>query len=237
MTNHVSDSASIRQLRYLGVCGAFGAFVLLISDWVMLGAPTSGQEISVKWLDVLAAMPKWRLTCGGLGGPIGACLYPFGFGQLYLGLRPGGRPLAFLCFLCFTFSFVCLGAFHAAFPFAGYLHSIYETLNANPAVEHAYANAMAYLGTMYYVGLAPAVIPILLMPWLVLSGHTKYPKWFVLANPAIFWIGSLAFRYIPAPLGGPLVMGSGNIAFFLFFCFSTVALWHGGKNGRQQTPE
>ncbi len=200
----------------------------------MLGAATSGQEFSVKWLDVLASMPEWRLTIGGLAGPIGAGFYILVFGQLYLALSPANRALSFVCSAGLSLSFVCLGAFHAAFPFAAYLKQMHNTAVGTPTVDAAYAEAMAYFGKMYYLGLGPAVISILLMPCLLLFCRTSYPKWFVVANPAIFWLGCMTFRYVPAPLGGPLFIGSGNIAFLFFFISSTIALWQGGTTKKDQ---
>lgn len=47
-------------------------------------------------------------------------------------------------------------------------------------------------------------------------------------NPALLWLLSTGFRYVPAPLGGLLVIGSGNLIFLLFFTVSTAILWQGG---------
>src|SRR5207248_6081407 len=66
----------------------------------------------------LSEMPHWRLLIGGLVGPVGAWFYVVGFWQLYLALKPAGRPLAFAVFAGFSMSFVWVaGAFHTSFPF------------------------------------------------------------------------------------------------------------------------
>lgn len=222
------NSDGVIQLRTFGLVGVAGSVLLLLSDWVMLAAPTSGQEFGVRWLDILSTMPQWRLTVGGLAGPIGACLYAAGFWHVYLGLRPANRLVSFACFATQSSSFVTLAAFHAAFPFAAHLQTINHAAGDNPTVRDSYSAAMEYLGNMYYVGLALGLIRALLLIGLLLVGQTRYPRWFVLVNPSFLWFACFAFRYVPAPLGGALFIGSGNIAHLTFFVLSTIVLWHRG---------
>lgn len=218
----------IIQLRTFGILGVVGSLLLLLSDWVLLGAPTSGREFGVRWLEILSTMPRWRLTVGGLAGPIGACFYAAGFWHVYLGLRPANRLLSFACFVAQSSSFVSLAAFHAAFPFAAHLKTINDVAGENPIVRDSYGAAMEYLGNMYYTGLALGLVGALLLIGLLLAGRTRYPRWFVLVNPSFLWVACFAFRYVPAPLGGPLFIGAGNIAHLIFFILSTIVLWRGG---------
>jgi hypothetical protein len=103
----------IQTLRLTGLAGLAGAILLLAGDCLLLGTFASGREFAENWLHILTGMPAWRLTAGGIIGPIGAWLYVVGFWQLYAALMPAGRSLAFGCFAGFSLSFVWLGgAFH-----------------------------------------------------------------------------------------------------------------------------
>jgi hypothetical protein len=81
----------IQTVRWCGICGLFGATLLLIADWLLLSTFVSGPELMETWYIVLSKIPTWRLTLGGLLGPVGAWCYVLGFWQVYLALRPAGR--------------------------------------------------------------------------------------------------------------------------------------------------
>lgn len=168
MANHPNNTLP-QQLRCFGVCGIIGAALLLCADWLMLGSLTSGAEFNASWLDRLVAMPLWRIRLGGLAGPIGACFYALGFWQIYLALRQADRNLAFVCFAGFSVSFVCIaGSFHAAFPFMAALTSAHNAVPGNLVVDASYADAMVYFRQLFYLGSAPALVSVLLLPYLVL---------------------------------------------------------------------
>jgi hypothetical protein len=93
-------------LPLCGIAGMVGASLLLAADWTLLGTFSSGSEFKENWCALLSEMPRWRLLIGGLVGPVGAWFYVVGFWQLYLNLKPAGRPLAFAVFAGFSMSFV-----------------------------------------------------------------------------------------------------------------------------------
>jgi hypothetical protein len=219
-------------LRGCGAAGLAGAALLLAADWLLLGTPVSGAEFRASWYVFLAEMPRWRLTVGGLAGPVGAWLYVVGFWQLHLALRPGGRVTAFAVFAGFSLSFVWVaGAFHTSLPFLAdaWLARQAATGDGAPVVRSLGEHTFAYAGWLYYGGLAPALVGVALLPYAVLRGRTLYPRWFAALNPALLYLLSVGFRWVPAPLGGPLCAGTGNLVFLVFFAASTALLWNGGR--------
>jgi hypothetical protein len=96
-------------------------------------------------------------------------------------------------------------------------------------VRAAAADAFAYAGWLYCAGLAPALAGAALLAYAVLSGRSLYPRWFAALNPALLFLLCASFRLAPAPVGGPLVIGSGNLVFLVFFAASTALLWNGGR--------
>jgi hypothetical protein len=224
----------IQTLRLTGLAGLAGAALLLAGDWLLLATFTSGREFTEDWLSILAGMPAWRLTAGGVIGPIGAWLYVVGFWQLYVALVPAGRGIAFCCFAGFSLSFIWLaGAFHTSFPFLADAWSIRGAAAGGggigqPAIA-ALDRTFAYAGLLYYVGLVPAFVGAGVLAYAIIAQRTHYPGWFVLLNPALLYFLSLAFRWMPAPFGGLLALSAGNLVFLVFFGASTIVLWDGGS--------
>jgi hypothetical protein len=209
-----------------------GASLLLAADWILLGSLTSGSEFQDNWYVLLSETPRWRLTVGGLAGPVGAWLYVVGFWQLYLALKPAGGRLAFGAFAGFSMSFVWVaGAFHTSFPFMADAWRAKRAVTGTEAavVQGLAEQTFAYAGLLYYIGLAPALIGTGLLAYAILRGRSRYPRWFAALNPAVLFLLSTLFRLVPAPLGGPLVIGAGNLVFLLFFAVSTVLLRNGGQ--------
>jgi hypothetical protein len=220
----------VSTLRACGVAGLGGATILLAADWFMLGTFTSGREFNERWYVLLAEMPRWRLLVGGLAGPIGAWCYGVGFWQLYVALKPAGRPLAFLVFAGFSLSFIwAAGAFHTSFPFvADAWQAQQAATNGASVAEVATGPTFRYFGLLLLASMAPATVASALLPYAILYKPTRYPRWFAACNPAMFYLLTTLFAWLPAPLGGLLVIGAGNMTFMVFFAGSTVVLWNGG---------
>jgi hypothetical protein len=198
----------------------------------MLGTFTSGREFNERWFVLLAEVPRWRVVAGGLAGPVGAWFYVVGFWRLYLALKPAGRRLAFVVFAAFSMSFVwAAGAFHASFPLMG------DAWRAREAAGDAVTeSAFRYFGLLFYAGLAPSAVGTVLLAYAVLRGRTRYPRWFAVLNPGLLYLLAGSFAWVPAPVGGLLVIGAGNLVFLTFFAASTAVLWEGGR-GESPTPQ
>lgn len=196
----------------------------------MLGALTSGREFNEQWHVLLAGMPRWRLIAGGLAGPIGAWCYGVGFWQVYLALKPAGRRLAFLVFAGFSLGFVwAAAAFHTSFPlFADAWRAKQAAGNGATMGDVTADPTFHYFFLLFLGGMPAAGMASLLLAYAVLRKDTRYPRWFAVVNPALLYLATMTFAWIPAPLGGLLVVGAGNMVYLLFFACSTALLWNGG---------
>lgn len=72
---------------------------------------------------------------------------------------------------------------------------------------------------------APGYVGAVLLVVLVALGKTRYPKWTVLANPAILLLLSPLADATPAPVGAILVGGFTNLTIAVFFLVSLVTTW------------
>lgn len=213
--------------------------MLLASDWLMMGTYTDARSFAVNWLTILAEMPTWRVISGAIVGPLGAWLYLVGFWQLYVALRPAGRRLAFVCWAGFSIGFLYVaGAFHTSFPFMAHAA---RSMNAVQTSGPERATVLAeqtinYAGMLFVASALPSLVGCLALAYAVLFLPTRYPRWTVVFNPLVLFVFTLSFRFVPAPLGGLLHIGYGNILFFVFFTASTAVLWHGGRAHLEEAP-
>lgn len=211
------------RLRLLGIFGIGAAALMLGSDCILMDSSSSGAEFGRVALARLTASPNWRLTLGGICGPIAAFLFGIGFGHVFLALRPGGSVFAVLCAAGLSAGYVVLGAWHAAGPMFAFINRMQPNV-ANPLAHEGWA----YLMTLGIVGFLPAACSLVLLPLLILFRKTLYPKWFALLTPgALYLVAGFLLPYVPAPLGGYLTMGAGSLCFLLFFIGSTAILWNG----------
>lgn len=213
-----------RNLRMYGTVGILAACLMFASDCVMMDSSASGREFGRVALDRLSNSPNWRLTVGGITGPIAACLFIVGFAHVFLALRPGGKRMAFLCAAGYSSGYVILGAWHAAGPLIAFISRLLPA-DANPTAHESWT----YMMNLSITGFVPAAFSLLLLPILILARTTHYPKWFALLSPGLIYLSTSAFIFVPAPIGGFLVMGSGSLSFLLFFVASTVVLWNKGE--------
>ena len=202
----------------------------------MLGTFTSGRQFQEQWHVLLADMPRWRLIVGGLAGPVGAWCYGIGFWQLYLALKPAGRCLAFLVFAGFSLSFVwAAGAFHTSFPL---LADAWRAKQAAGSAGDVTADpTFQYFGLLFLAAMPPAAVATALLAYAVVRKETRYPRWFAAINPALLYLLTQGLAWVPAPLGGLLVVGAGNMTFLVFFASSTALLWNGGLRCEQIVSE
>ena len=64
----------------------------------------------------------------------------------------------------------------------------------------------------------------------ILSGHTAYPRWFLLANPVLVHVVSFAsYLLTPNPVSTLLLPATASLSLLILFGFSTALLWNGGR--------
>src|SRR5260370_17735660 len=85
----------------------------------------------------------------------------------------------------------------------------------------------SYWNLVYDLGAIPGYIGAALLLGLVLLRKTHYPRWTVIANPAMLSMLSPLAPRVPSPLGAILVGGFTNLSIALFFLTSVFTPWKG----------
>jgi hypothetical protein len=83
----------------------------------------------------------------------------------------------------------------------------------------------SYWSLAYDLGAIPGYIGAVLLVVLVLLRKTHYPRWTVIANPAVLSMLSPLAAQVPSPLGAILVGGFTNLSIAVFFFTSVSTTW------------
>ncbi|KPF78395.1 hypothetical protein IP88_03855 [alpha proteobacterium AAP81b] len=89
-----------------------------------------------------------------------------------------------------------------------------------------------YWNTAYWLGVGPAWLGCGVLAVAVLAGRSAYPRWTVIANPAVSLLVAPLLADVPAPFGAPLVGGDANLFIALFFLVSVIVTWRARPVGK-----
>jgi hypothetical protein len=223
------ENKSSNLIFLTGIIGILGTIIMIISDIILLGHPTSGSkftETGLNNLNDLLDVSKWRLTIGSFLSVLGHPLQIIGAYQVFIGLKPGGKWRSLPVFLILTHSIIIGCAFHISHAYIG--AGLQAEYNAGSAAIYFYQMVEAFYK---YNSIFCIILPIgvvvssLLFTVAVLSNKTAYPRWMAIFNPLILiTVIMFIFKTIPAPMGGYLSPTYANLGILIFFIISTTIL-------------
>lgn len=212
------------QIRRLaGLSGIAGALLFFAGDMLFYGHFGPGAKFAEGMLATVVRASQERLFAGGLVGPVAACLCIVGFWHVYLNIRPSNSLLGRLLFALFSMLMVAGSAVHTLWTAKG-LALKYCYGQGTPCAD-LLAAMKSYWTLAYDLGAVPGYIGAVLLLGLVLLRKTYYPRWTVLANPALLMTLSPLADRVPSPLGAILVGGFTNLSIAVFFLVSVSTTW------------
>jgi hypothetical protein len=216
--------SSDRARQLAGLCGLAGALLFCVGDMLFYGHFGSGANFAEGMLATVMRASTARLFAGGLLGPLAACLCIVGFWHVYLNVRPSHVLLARLVLILFSILMVAGSAVHTLWTAKG-LALKYCYGQGDPCSDLLVA-IKSYWALAYNLGAIPGYLGAALLFGLVLLGKTYYPRWTVIANPAVLMALSPLANRVPAPLGAILVGGFTNLSIAIFFLVSVATTWN-----------
>ena len=218
--------------RFAGLCGLAGALLFFAGDMLFYGHLGSGPDFHQGMLVTVIHASRERLFAGGLVGPSAACLCIVGFWHVYRNVRPSYIVLGRLMFALFAVLMVAGSAVHTLWTARG-LAIKYCYGQSAPCADLLEA-VKSYWNLAYNLGAVPGYLAALLLLGLVLFGKTYYPRWTVLANPAILLLLSPLVDRLPSPFGAILSGGFTNLSIAVFFVVSVLTTWNTSGDVRGQ---
>lgn len=190
--------------------GLFGAALMFCGDMLLYftAKPFELDGTMKPYIAIMKLIPDWRLTLGGLLGPIAAFFYCVGFCQMALAAteayRAFGVAAAGLCSL----GIIVGGAYHAQFSYFGLIGK-HDEAALTPVLKNVRLLSM--------VSMALIAAGVLVFGGMLVLGTTCYPRWLVLCSPVVlFFLGRLWVK-APQPFRIVLLGGWYNLMFVYYF--------------------
>jgi hypothetical protein len=227
---------SLVTVQFAGLLAIVGALLYAVGDVLLLAVKVDLADYPrlqahaklLSGMEKMAALPSRRLLTGGLLGVFSASLLLAGYWQVYQGLLPAGMGWALPPLVLFVCSTV-VGAFlHGSFIYLGeYVQALnrLEGEHQQPLLEMIARHRKIMVITYGFL-MACILIASIWYSILVATGRTLFPQWMALVNPVTAFLAwALVKRILPSRIRD-LTEGAGfNIAYVIFFSFTTWALW------------
>ncbi|MCG8573657.1 MAG: hypothetical protein MI810_02140 [Flavobacteriales bacterium] len=205
-----------KQIKLAGIIGVLGALIMFAGDMLLYFTTEPISNFEEELVNVMGGISESRLFLGGILGPFAACMYVFGFYQVYLAIKPTYKKLARIVFGILSVGIVFGGAFHSHFTFLGIMSSQGHT----QALEISEGYSILTFSIMFI----PGTIAYITLAYLILTNKTYYSKWMVLFSPIVlFWFSGL-MELLPQPFMMIFAGGWSNIVFIIFFSVSSYHL-------------
>jgi hypothetical protein len=220
----MQDMTSTTTRRLCGLAGLIGALLFFCGDMFFYGYLGDGGDFATGMLATVRQASDERLFIGGLIGPVAACLCLVGFWHVYLNIRSDASAIGKVMLVAFFILMVAGSAVHTLWTARGLAMKYCSRVDSDCAT--LLAAIKSYWSIAYYMSAAPGFLGALLLGALVAFGKTEYPRFTVIANPAVLFLLSPLARQIPAPIGAILVGGSANLSIAVFFMVSVIVTWN-----------
>ena len=165
-----------------------GALLMFAGDMLLYYTPkdfsygpkSTTEERLNAIIDVMKALPAWRVMAGGMIGPVAAFLYCVGFYHIVLMTNEQSHTLAMAAFLLSCFGIITGGAYHS--------HCAYFGLLGDDKDRAALEKAVRYFQKLPLILYAGEGIGFVLLVFLIVTGNTVLPRWMFLLSPGILFL-------------------------------------------------
>lgn len=221
-----------------GILVIIGIVLYAIGDVLMLAGKTKIEEYPklqahVKLLsgtERMVALPEWRLIWGGLLGVFATPLALAGFVQIFVGLAPAGLGAALPPVILLSCASI-VGAFvHGSFIYLGeYVQALNKVSDdSQHVIIDMFKRHRKIMIVTYAFLLGSLLIASVWFSVVVAMGGTAFPQWMAAVNPVTAFMLWLGIKKVSPKVVAENTEGAGfNIAYLIFFAFSTITLLNG----------
>jgi len=206
-------------VKLLGFVGILAVSITIISDFILIGKPGSGDLFFKLGTESMAEIAQWRITVGAFLGVVALPFQVMGLLPIYYGLKPAGRVIPLIVVITNAHALLMGVAFHIAYAFIGSSWRLYYKSEPGNKITSEMVNRFdSYWKILIIIIFIEILFSSILYVMLILKGNTRYPKWMALLNQLCIAIVILPFIYIlPAPIGGYIAPACLNISTMVFF--------------------
>jgi hypothetical protein len=222
----IAQGRTLKLIRLAGIVGIITGIAMSVADISLLYSPAGGYESDA----MLRTIPIWRLLLGHYLGVLMLPFYLIALWHLYEGIKTSGAWRSIPVVALFGYVAAAGGAFHGSI--AGLALIVQAGLGASPETQtvltHLLANAHLFVEPLQAVVFLAGFVASVWLGAAILSGHTAYPRWFLLANPVLVHAVLFAsYLLTPNPVSTLLLPATTSLSLLILFGFSTALLWNG----------
>ena len=169
-------------------------------------------------------VPEQRLRIGHYLMIFTLPLYIIGYIHLYLALQTGSKKLAASVFVLGIFAFMIGGIWVGSRGFLGSIIHTFQTQENSEVFREIIGNYTFYIENLVQILRVLVFLLSATFVFTILKYKTLYPKWMAFFNPFLtLAVIFLLFLFIPA-IGKYLLPAAMNVAHFILFSASLLAL-------------
>ena len=214
-------------IRGAGILGALVSAAVGVCDLILLPRETPTGKPG---LGALHGVSHRRLVWGGAAGTALLPLMAAGMWHMYQGLSPAGVWLAAPPPILLTYFFCAGAAAHLSFAYFGTVIKEWDShggdSNIRNSLDAIQRDQLAVFLPLMVLTIAAFCIGSFWLLAAIMSGQTRYPKWFGALNPLLLAVPLLLSYRVATPrvsriLAAPFV----HLIFCPLFLLSTFLLW------------
>lgn len=214
-----------------------GAVVYAIGDVFLLAGKVRLEDHpnlqpylkALSGAETMVGLPSWRLLWGGLLGVFATPFILAGFAQVFVGLSAAGLGAAMPPAILFACAAI-VGAFvHGSFIYLGeYVQALDKvSTDSQPVIMAMFMRHRTIMIVTYGFLFACVLVASIWFSVVVALGRTVFPIWMAAVNPVtMFMLWLVVKRILPKGIAAHTEGAGFNIAYLLFFSFTTLTLWN-----------
>ena len=213
-----------------GIVGLIAAILVGVGEF-LLHFDTLARYSEISYDFMLAASDQ-RQTLGHFFGVLGAPLYVVGCWHIYLMLKPANQKLALVGFLASAYGFMIGADWISSRASIGALIHFEASGGGIDGLVELYR--LRYESLLTVIRITTLALSIIFL-YLVLTGRSHYQKWQAVFCPILLLVMNFVIYAISPAIGKYLMPIALNVAFGIFFLYSTLSafvfagLWHRGR--------
>jgi hypothetical protein len=211
----------------MGLIGITGVLLTIISDFILIGRPSSSNAFFKLGTESMADLSQWRITVGAFLGIIVIPIQIVGLATIYYGLKSAGKIKAIIIVLTTAHTLMMAVAFHTSYAFIASGWNLYYELGTRDLIAEKMINRFGYYWKIIIIIMSVELIfSSTYFVFLILRGNTLYPKWMALFSPFCVLLYMYPVVLIaPKPIGGFIAPAFLNLATLVFFILSTITVY------------
>jgi hypothetical protein len=211
----------------MGLIGITGVLLTIISDFILIGRPSSSNAFFKLGTESMADLSQWRITVGAFLGIIVIPIQIVGLATIYYGLKSAGKIKAIIIVLTTAHTLMMAVAFHTSYAFIASGWNLYYELGTKDIVAEKMINRFGYYWRIIIIIMSvELILSSAYFVFLILRGNTLYPKWMALFSPFCVLLYMYPVVLIaPKPIGGFIAPAFLNLATLVFFILSTITVY------------